>query len=151
MFRIGGLGSSWWSHWGGGGRRGGECSSLTYAGFERGDQREPVDRRWEIVSIKANGNSDIGNVKSPWRQKHRVPPTSPAFKSVAKNVRFSQKHDVLDGLTIELNSVTSSSVWTTYFYSNFIRQSIVPLCLWEIGSWCGASVPTSTLSRRVRW
>ena len=42
-----------------------ECSSLTHAVFERGDQTEPVDRRWEIVSIKANGNGDIGNMKSP--------------------------------------------------------------------------------------
>jgi len=63
MFRTGGLGPSWRSHWEGGG--GDECSSLTHAEFERGDQTEPVDRRWEIVSIKANGNGDIGNVKSP--------------------------------------------------------------------------------------
>ena len=52
---------------GGGVGVGGECSSLTYvyAGFERGDQTEPVDRRWEIVSIKANGNGVIRNLKSP--------------------------------------------------------------------------------------
>jgi len=62
MLRIGGLCPSWRSHWRAGG---GECRSLTYAVFERGDQTEPVDRRWEIVSIKANGNGDIGNVRSP--------------------------------------------------------------------------------------
>jgi hypothetical protein len=72
-------------------------------------------------------------------------------KHIYKKISVLSKHDVLDGLTIELNSVTSSSVWSTYFYSSFIRQFIVAMCLWEIGAWCGASVPTPTLSRRVRW